>query len=152
MELLLRRTISTKNETGGQLYGDGGELLCFTLEDEYRPNGEKVYGETRIPAGRYEIKLRAEGTTNARYQARYTKEWHPGTLHLQDVPGFSYILIHIGNSDADTLGCILVGDCHNWGNERLTLANSTVAYRRIYEPIRDWLLSGKQVFIKIEDC
>jgi len=35
------------------------QFLCFTLEDEGREI--KVKGETRIPAGRYQIKLRAEG-------------------------------------------------------------------------------------------
>ncbi len=43
--------------------------LCYTLEDEFRV--KKVSKETRIPAARYELKLRTEGPLNSRYAVRF---------------------------------------------------------------------------------
>ena len=61
MELRLQREKNNGDTTIGRLYIDG-EYECYTLEDQ--PNDKKVYGETRIPAGTYEIKLRTTGTTH----------------------------------------------------------------------------------------
>ena len=76
------------------------EFLCYILEDEHRD--VKVAGETRIPAGRYEIKLRPpeQGNVNAKYMSKFP-DMHKGRLWLQDVPGFTWIYIHIGNTDDD---------------------------------------------------
>ena len=82
-------------------------FLCYTLEDEHRVL--KVKGETRIPAGTYKIELRKEGGFHARYDKKYPGI-HRGMLHVVDVPGFEYILIHTGNTDEHTAGCLIVGD------------------------------------------
>jgi hypothetical protein len=107
----------------------------------------KVPGETRIPAGTYQIKLRPEGGMNAKYAARFPAD-HRGMLWLQDVPGFEWVYIHIGNTDDDTLGCILVGDTANIEG---TLARSEQAYRRIYGTISNAILAGEPVSITVED-
>ena len=65
--------------------------------------------ETCIPEGEYEIKLRTVGGFNERYTKKYPT-MHRGMLWLQDVPGFEYILIHQGNTDEHTSGCLIVGD------------------------------------------
>lgn len=123
-------------------------LFCYTCEDEQRV--KKVANETRIPAGRYEIKLRNAGSMNARYSERFS--YHSGMPHLQDVPNFEYIYIHIGNDDDDTSGCILVGD----GQELFTdgggkITKSAQAYERLYMKIRDWLENDFTVFVNIYD-
>ena len=79
----------------GDLFIDG-QFFCYTLEDERRPDGLKVYGETAIPVGTYNVKV----TRSNRF-----KRLMPILL---DVPMFSGIRIHGGNSSKDTLGCILV--------------------------------------------
>ena len=98
----------------------------------------KVKGETRIPAGTYKIKLRNEGGFNQRYNKRYPSI-HRGMLHIIDVPGFEYILIHVGNSDEHTAGCLLVGDSqeNNQVNKNGFIGSSGNAYKRIYPLIAD---------------
>ena len=62
MRLEVQRFSSGDDSTLGLLFDVSGgdrEFLCFTLEDEKRDI--KVKGETRIPAGKYEIKLRKAG-------------------------------------------------------------------------------------------
>lgn len=148
MDLKVVRYSSAKEDTLGLLLQDC-QFSCYTLEDEHR--NKKVFGETRIPAGTYEIKFRKEGGFHNKYAAKYGN-MHKGMLELQDVPNFKYILIHVGNDDDDTAGCILVGDKTN--NNQITsgfISSSVQAYRRIYPPIAEALESGEQVFITIED-
>ena len=98
MKLEVLRISSQSDSTNGILFDTtkGRKFLAYTLEDEYRETKEK--GETRIPAGTYKIKLRKEGGFHGRYTTKYGS-MHKGMLHVQDVPGFDYILIHTGNTD-----------------------------------------------------
>lgn len=121
-----------------------GRFECYTLEDEYRT--QKVYGETRIPDGEYQVKFRTEGGFHNRYRAKYGA-WHEGMLELQDVPNFTYVLIHKGNDDDDTAGCILVGTSNDWGSN--WIGSSTQAYERLYPKVRNALNSGEEVVLKI---
>tara|TARA_R100000388_G_C7241412_1_gene161703 strand:+ start:2288 stop:2764 length:477 start_codon:yes stop_codon:yes gene_type:complete len=152
MILKLYRFSSQKESTLGLLYLENDEtnqkdFLCFVLEDEKR--AIKVYGETRIPEGTYQIKYRKEGG----YHNKYTKRFegiHRGMLEISDVPGFTYILLHCGNSDNDTDGCLLVG---NVVSQNITkdgfLGQSTECYKRIYPIIADILDTQKHLSIKI---
>jgi|TARA_R110000851_G_scaffold261860_1_gene414425 hypothetical protein len=122
------------------------KFLAYTLEDEQRDT--KVFGETRIPNGDYKLGLRKVGG----YHARYTKRFphiHIGMLHVLDVPGFEYILIHCGNTDEHTAGCLLVGDSQE--NNLITkdgfIGKSTQAYKRIYPRIAEALDCGEEVTI-----
>lgn len=149
MELHLSRISSGEEATLGILFEDDVAriFLCYTLEDQY--NEPKIPGETRIPPGRYEIKLRNEGSMILRYAKRF--DWHKGMLWLQDVPGFQYIYIHVGNKDDDSEGCILVGDGQVSNViERGQVTSSVAAYRRLYETILG-VLSEERVWITIED-
>lgn len=148
MDLDLIRFSSGKNDTLGLLYIDR-VFQCYTLEDEFRT--EKVMGKTRIPEGKYELKLRKEGEFHQRYAQRFPA-FHKGMLHLQNVPGFTYVLIHIGNDEDDTAGCLLVG---NSSKSNVTskgfIGESTKAYRFIYPKIANELELGHEVFITIKD-
>ena len=80
------------------------------------------------------------------------KEFNKGMLWVRDVPGFEYILIHIGNDDDDSAGCLLVGDSQTQNITKSGfLGSSTDAYRRIYPPIADVLVNGGQVTITYKD-
>ena len=122
------------------------KFLAYTLEDEQRD--KKVLGETRIPDGDYKLGLRKVGG----YHARYTKRFphiHIGMLHVLDVPGFEYILIHCGNTDEHTAGCLLVGDSQE-NNQIVTngfIGKSTQAYKRIYPRIAEAIECGEEVTI-----
>lgn len=120
-----------------------GRFACWTLEDEAR--AKKVPGETRIPAGRYRVVLRTDGGFHERYLKRFGPDFHRGMLHITGVPGFDFILIHIGNTDEDTRGCVLVG-------ERMTpgaLQGSERAYRQHYPKVAAALLKGEGVWVDV---
>ena len=131
MELRLERIAGNGEATLGLLFRDG-RFECFTLEDEAR--ARKVPGETRIPAGRYRIGLRREGGLSGRYAKRFAA-MHRGMLWLRGVPGFEWIYIHVGNTDADTAGCILVGAGADAA--AMTLRDSRAAYERLYRDVAD---------------
>jgi len=126
-ELLRLRT--TGSETIGAFYVDG-VWTCWTLEDP--PNSPKIPKRTRIPSGTYEIRLRDEGGMTKRYAERFPG-MHKGMLHLQAVPDFTYVYVHIGNDEDDTDGCPLVGLTVDMGRGRL--GDSTGAYKKIYPPL-----------------
>ena len=98
MKLLVRRTALKDTYTIGRLYVDG-DYFCDTLEDRVRNlrKEAKVAGETAIPDGRYKVTI----TMSPRF----------GRLLplLHDVPQFTGVRIHAGNTAKDTQGCILVG-------------------------------------------
>lgn len=148
MKLEVLRYSSGDNDTLGILLIDGA-FECYTLEDEFRT--VKVFGETRIPQGTYKIGLRTEGGHNNRYNNKFSYV-HEGMLHVLDVPNFKYILIHIGNDDDDTAGCLLVGDTTN--NNKLHdgfIGSSTQAYIRMYKKVLKAIKSGEPVTITYRD-
>lgn len=151
MELEVLRYSSGSDSTLGLLFNisQGRSFLCFTLEDEYRTR--KQYGETRIPKGRYRVELRREGGYHSRYQRRFP-EMHRGMLWIRDVPNFQYILIHIGNRDEDTAGCLLLGSSAEQNiTEEGSIGASTLAYRRVYPAIAEALEKGEEVWINYID-
>ena len=122
MKVKLVRFHHGKDDTLGLLFIDG-VFQCFTLEDEYRE--AKVAGETRIPEGTYLLGLRNFGKHAERYG-------HP-MIEIKNVPGFTDILIHKGNTEKDTAGCLLVGmGCGLNFAGSAYLVESTRAYDMIY--------------------
>ena len=116
MELTLNRIFLGSSATIGELLIND-KHLCDTLEDRVRPEGEKVYGKTAIPEGTYEVKL----THSPRF-----KKILPDILN---VPNFSGIRIHTGNSSKDTEGCILVG---TWDGEKEDwISDSRIAFEKL---------------------
>ena len=153
MKLEVLRFNSDKDSTSGALFSvvEGVKtFLCYTLEDEYRDT--KVYSETRIPAGIYNIEFRNEGGFNNKYSKRFS-DIHVGMLHITNVPGFEYILIHCGNTDEHTAGCLVVGDSQE--NNSLVkdgfIGKSSQAYKRIYPKIAKALQAGEEVKIEYID-
>lgn len=127
----------TMEDTGRDINKDGD------LDD---PGEKKVWGQTRIPARVYEIKLRTQGLLHEKYKARF--DFHKGMLHLQNVKDFEYIYIHVGNRATDSSGCLLVG------SKKVSddyISGSTVAYTRLYAFCMDAFERGEDVFISITD-
>jgi len=146
MKLQVVRTQFGKDATNGLLFIDG-VFECYTLEDQYQ--AVKVMHETCIPEGTYDIKFRKTGGFHAKYSARY-KNAHYGMLHLQDVPGFTYILIHTGNTDEHTSGCLIVGETQQDLDINFNgmVGSSAVAYKKMYSKVANQLLQGKKVTIE----
>ena len=147
MKLRVVRYLSSDDFTLGMLLDEtnGKHFLCYTLEDEHRE--EKVMHETRIPAGTYNITLRTVGGFHGRYTKKYG-DMHKGMLWVRDVPGFEYILIHTGNTDEHTSGCLIVG---NSSDRKGFIGSSVSAYKRIYPAIAEALERGEEVTITYED-
>lgn len=135
MELKLNRIFLGSSATIGELLVND-KYLCDTLEDRVRPEGEKVYGETAIPEGMYEVKL----THSPRF-----KKILPEILN---VPNFSGIRIHTGNSSKDTEGCILVG---TWDGEKEGwVGNSRIAFDELMSLLEEATNNKEKITITVK--
>lgn len=144
MILTLKEIGSTPNSTGSQLFMDG-KPFCFVVEDGFR--AKKVKHETRIPAGRYRIEARKEGSFFRKYSKQFGHAFVP---HLLDVPGFEFILIHIGNTIKDTSGCILVNRFLGLGTDNNYCgSDSTSVYKLLYSLMAAALERGEEIWIEV---
>lgn len=151
--LTLLRNYPKKDYTIGLLYVKG-RYFAATLEDTDRglektmPIEEiqriKVKGKTAIPKGEYRIRL----TVSEKFKNRAWSKPYGGLVPLlEDVPGYSGIRIHPGNTAADTEGCILPGQNLRPG----MVLNSTVTYRRLMdEYLYPAHLAGEEILITIK--
>lgn len=146
VKLQVVRTQFGKDATNGMLFIDG-LFECYTLEDQYQ--AVKVMHETCIPEGTYNIKFRTVGGFHSKYSERYGNA-HYGMLHLQDVPNFTYILIHAGNTDEHTSGCLIVGETQQDLDisDDGFIGHSGKAYSKLYNKVAKELLLGKEVTIE----
>ena len=106
MILTLRRIAKRPTYTIGKLYING-DWFCDTIEDTDRSlydymdettiKAQKLYCETAIPYGLYKIVL----TMSPKYKRIMPR--------LLNVKAFDGILIHSGNTEKDSCGCIIVG-------------------------------------------
>jgi len=146
MKLTVVRTQFGTDATNGILLVDG-IFECFTLEDQYQ--AVKVMHETCIPEGTYDIKFRTVGGFHEKYKKKYQNA-HYGMLHLQDVPNFTYILIHGGNTDEHTSGCLIVGETQQDLDISKDgfISRSQIAYKKLYRKVANVLLQGKPVSIE----
>lgn len=118
-------------------------FTCWTLEDEERE--VKVMHETCIPEGTYEVEFMETITPlTKKYREKY--DWFNKHLHVKDVPGFTGIYLHIGNTDDDTSGCILVGAVAEPGR----ILRSTETFKKVYEIISEVLNNDIKVILTIK--
>ena len=161
MKLKAVRFSSQEDSSSGLLFDatNGMDFLCYTLEDERRK--DKKFGETRVPAGVYSIKLRDSGGMTKRYAAKY-KDMHKGMLCIHNAPDwkivtpdmtFQYVLIHVGNTDEHTAGCLIIGDTqeNNILKKDGFIGKSVQAYKRVYPLIVKALDAGEEVSIEYID-
>ena len=154
MELTVKRFADNGDTTLGILYIDG-IFQCFTIEDEERIIKKK--GETRVPEGTYDVDLRSEGGFHNRYLTKYGSK-HVGMLCIHNKPNwklennglnFQFILIHTGNTDDHTAGCLLLND--GVSGTSFTGSSSVNAYKRIYPKIARAVKAGEKVTITYVD-
>tara|TARA_Y100000310_G_scaffold167497_1_gene167271 strand:- start:3929 stop:4408 length:480 start_codon:yes stop_codon:yes gene_type:complete len=154
MKLAVKRFADNGNTTLGILYIDG-IFECFTVEDEERETKKK--GETRVPNGTYDVKLRNSGGYHQKYSSRYGS-MHKGMLCIHnkadwilqnDGMVFQYILIHTGNTEKHTAGCLLVNDAVS--GKTFTGSSSRDAYLDFYPKVVKELNNGCEVTIEYTD-
>ena len=141
MKLRLERLWPKKDYTVGRLYVDD-RLFCNTLEDrigDKNKNGvfdgdeKKVYGESAIPYGTYKIIY------------NWSPKFGRNLPRLLNVPHFEGILIHPGNTAADSAGCILVGKNTEVGR----LTNSRYISDELNKLIDEAQQKGESITIEI---
>lgn len=153
MNITIKRIFKGDKYTIGKLYVNGIHE-CDTLEDTDRGltedsplseiQSKKVYGETAIPTGTYKIDM---NTVSPKFKDRSWAKFCGGKLpRLIDVPGYSGVLIHVGNKPADTLGCILVGDNKIKGQ----VINSTSTFQELYSLMLKAKVAGEEITVTIE--
>lgn len=143
MEIVLNRIAKKDSYTIGKLYIDG-KYVCDTCEDKDRGltnsmtveeiKAKKVYGQTAIPTGTYTVSY----TMSNRF-----KKMMP---LINDVKGFEGIRIHSGNTAADSLGCILLGENKAVGK----VLNSRATCAKVYPLIETASKKGEKVTITIK--
>lgn len=141
MKLRLERLWPKKDYTVGRLYVDD-RLFCNTLEGrivDKNKNGvfdgdeKKVYGESAIPYGTYKIIY------------NWSPKFGRNLPRLLNVPHFEGILIHPGNTAADSAGCILVGKNTEVGR----LTNSRYISDELNKLIDEAQQKGEPITIEI---
>lgn len=165
--ITVQRQISAKEWTLSKFMASDASFKGVGVEDEFR--SVKVHGETRIPAGTYEITL----THSPKFSPEYYRDENGNLILAKDiindelkrrfafvheaitvnnVPNFSRILWHWGNDDLDTDGCYLVGCVFGKSKRgRDGVLNSRKKYTEIYPFIFRALKSGQKVYVKYID-
>jgi len=132
MHIRVMREPSINDTTLGSLFIDD-HWQCHTLEDVIRPTGKKVRNKTAIPPGRYKLIL----SMSNRF-----KKIMPEVLN---VPMFTGIRIHSGNTAKDTAGCLLVGQTRSL--ETRSIGRSRFAYTALMLKLTAALDAGDTIDI-----
>lgn len=151
LNLTLKRIAKRPTYTIGRLYVDG-KYFCDTLEDTDRGlqqslpecvnKAKKVKGRTAIPTGRYRVTLDVKSQKYSKVAFyNFCNGYVP---RLLNVPAYDGVLIHVGNSERDTEGCILVGENKAVGK----VLNSRETFLRLYDVLNK--NKNKYIYIKIE--
>lgn len=155
MEIRVRRIALKEKYTIGKLYIND-TYFCDVLEDKVRDlnkngmfdNGEvKIANHTAIPYGTYEITMDVRSTKFSDFEKYpWAKEYDGYLPRLTNVPLFVGVLLHVGNSDVDSSGCLLVGENKFVGK----VINSTITFRRL---MNEYLVPaknrGEKIYITI---
>lgn len=136
MELTLNRIFLGSSATIGELLIND-KHLCDTLEDRVRPEGEKVYGKTAIPKGKYEVELT--------YSPRFKKI----LPEILNVPNFSGIRIHSLNKAEESEGCIGVGEWN--GKDTNWISNSRKTFDKLFKLLETANKNKEKITITINN-
>lgn len=136
MKIEVKRIFKASTYTIGEL-SVNSNYLCDTLEDRVRPEGEKVYGETAIPAGTYTVIL------------SYSNRFKKVMPEIQNVSNFTGVRIHCGNSSKDTEGCLLVGKWN--GKTENWISDSKNSYNKLYPLLEEAFNKKENITITIKD-
>lgn len=137
MQLLLNCNIISESDdsTLSALSTNNGTFLGFIIEDGFKP--QKIKHVTRIPSGTYQVTARKHGGHYESYKKRFGHEF---SIQIQNVPNFTHILIHIGNTHKDSSGCLLINSGCDYSTQKDTFTGngSTFAYKRLYKLLKDY--------------
>jgi hypothetical protein len=129
MHLKVERRVFSNRSTIGDLFVDGA-FECVTLEDMVRP--VKVPGMTAIPEGVYVLSV------------SFSNRFQKLLPEVHNVPNFTGVRIHSGNTDADTEGCILVGRTEGQDS----IGGSRGAFTKLFARIQE-AAQREKIFIEV---
>ena len=146
MKAKIIRVAQGKNSTLSHLYIDG-IFQCFLLEDKIR--AVKIMKQTAIPEGIFRLQLNTWGGMNKTYFPKYGPI-HKGMIEIADLPTFSAVYIHVGNTIVETAGCPLVGLSYIKKDGEYQVLQSADAYRQVYRKLYE-VATGKDNQIEISN-
>lgn len=147
MNFIHRRMAHTQNASCAEILIDG-KHECYVIEDP--PQIKKIPGQTRIPAGTYEITLRTEGGFHKRYSRRFPS-MHKGMLWIRNITNFQYCYYHRGNDHKDTRGCPLPVTTLSLSENNFWGGASTDAYIKFYKKLMKFFERNERVYVTIID-
>lgn len=100
MDLILTRKDFVQDGVFGELAGADGGLIAVTLEHAYLQSDGSF--KPKLKAGRYQCRL-------GPHRLKPTADLFD-TFEIENVPGHFGILFHAGNFNADSDGCVLLGE------------------------------------------
>ena len=147
-DIKLYRYSTSKIDTLGILLIKN-RFLGYILEDEFRD--VKVKGDTRIKSGRYRLVInKSESPLTLSYRKRF--DWFKYHIMVENVPEFSNVYIHVGNTEKDTEGCLLIGDTANNNTVKQGFIGESVpAFERFYKEFYPIIEKGDNIYISIYD-
>lgn len=139
MNLVLKRIAKRPTYTIGKLYIDG-KYFCDTIEDTDRGlnskmslaeiQKKKIQNKTAIPTGMYYVDMKTVSPKYSNFKKySWSKPYNAKIPRLLNVPGYLGVLIHPGNTEEDTSGCILVGENKVVGK----VINSVATWKKLME-------------------
>lgn len=153
LEIHLKRAYCGERYTIGHITIEDNPFKCDSIERTVRDlnrngkfdNGEKkIKGNTAIPFGRYEVTMRVISPAYSKKKAfAFTGGRMP---RLLNVPEFDGILIHTGNTEKDSLGCIVVG----LNKVKGQVVESMVTFKQLFKILDDAYKAGREIYITIE--
>ena len=149
MELTVKRLYIKPEYTIGKLYIEG-KYECDTLEDTVRvlnSAADKVYGETAIPYGRYQVAMNVISQKFNSYEF-YRKVCQGRLPRLLNVPYFDGILLHVADGDK---GSKLLSGCIGVGQNKIKggLVNGKNTFAALYNKLEKAYNEGEQIWINI---
>lgn len=153
MELVVDRKWKKQSYTISNLIIDG-EVFCNILEDADRGLDSSMDLDkikelkkaliTAIPRGTYKVTLDVYSPKFGN-RAFYKEVCNGKVPRLLNVKGFDGILIHAGNTHADTSGCLLVG----MNLEKGKVLKSQETFRKLYAKLKEAHDRGEDIKITI---
>lgn len=125
MNLVLRRYGDSPWGVFGLLEVEG--QVFATVEPRWKGN---AVGESCIPAGSYELKLRHSPVVMRTTEGRFTHGWE-----VTEVPNRTFIMFHPGNWARNSDGCILIGRRHLVVQDQPGVTMSQIAFAQFMEQL-----------------
>jgi len=100
-----------QDSTESELYVPGNDHFCYILEDVGRPVNVKVYRETCIPEGVYDVYYSKSRHFNNKEMLILSNQENKYEI-IRDGISYKGVRVHGGNTVDNTLGCLLANH-HN---------------------------------------